>query len=240
MARTPDKKRIQVHALLDKGLVRWAVGRRDEAIRLWREAADLAPGNTRALDYLQSVGAIATGSVTAATQPVEIGPDADSLIGGEGSPPPFTTEVPSITDEMSAPEDSGPVMSDVDILMAQVQKCRSTGRSAQALQHCEEVLKKDPDHAEAGRHATELRRELTAVYLKNLEPTDRVPFLRATDASILELSLDPIGGFLISQIDGHISIDDLLTILSTFDQFRVLSSLHFFLESGIIELRAPR
>lgn len=240
MARTLDKKRLQVHQLLDRGLVRWALGKREEAIRLWREAADLAPTHARALDYLQSVGAIPIGAVSAATQPVETSNDSDSLIGGEGSPPPFTTEVPSITDEMGAPEDSGPVLSDVDILMQQVHHCRTTGKAAQALKHCEDVLKKNPDHAEAGRIATDLRRELTSQYLKALEPTDRIPVLRATDASILELSLDPIGGFLISQIDGAISIEDLLTILSTFDQYRVLSALHFFLESGIIELRPPR
>ena len=46
-----------------------------------------------------------------------------------------------------------------------------------------------------------------------------------------------MGGFLISQIDGEISVEELLTILGTFDQFRVLSSLHYFLVNEIIELR---
>jgi hypothetical protein len=75
-------------------------------------------------------------------------------------------------------------------------------------------------------------------YRSALEPLEAVPFLRATDASILELSLDPIGGFLISQIDGQITVEELLMILGTFDEFRVLSSLNFFLENGIIELRS--
>ena len=35
----------------------------------------------------------------------------------------------------------------------------------------------------------------------------------------------------------EITVEEILTILSTFDRFRVLSSLHFFLENGILELR---
>ena len=243
--RPKDSKRTQVQALLDRGLVRFALGRRDEAIRLWQEAVELAPGNSRGLDYLQSVGAIPVGSL-------EIPPaSADNHgITGEGEPlmldkpedmqAPFTQEAPSVHDEDAPIEDQGPVVGDVDILMRQARDQKAAGKLESAHKTCEDLLKRAPEHPEGSRMVAELRKSLTAVYQKGLEPLERVPVLRATDASILELSLDPIGGFLISQIDGEISLEELLTILGTFDQFRVLSCLHFFLESGIIELRPGR
>ena len=113
----------------------------------------------------------------------------------------------------------------------------NAGRLEAALGRAEDALRREPENAQAERIVADLRGRLVERYLQELEPRERVPYLRATDASILELSLDPIGGFLISQIDGEITIEELLTILGTFDQYRVLHSLHFFLENGIIELR---
>ena len=129
------------------------------------------------------------------------------------------------------------MVADVDILVREAREREQAGDFEVSLKSCEDALRRDPEHKEALELAETLRQELNAVYLKELEPLERIPFLRATDSSILELSLDPVGGFLISQIDGEISVEELLTILGTFDQFRVLSSLHYFLVNEIIELR---
>ncbi len=234
--------------LLDRGLVRYAIGKRDEAISLWQEALEKAPRNRRAQDYLKSVGALVrsgneddlavTGEMPRVTGEHDQynGSAADSLV------PPFTAEVATYdhegddarnTDDL----DAEPVVPDVEILLRNANDDLAAGNAEDALRHAEDALKRDPEHELAQELATSIRRKLAGQYREELEPLDRVPFLRATDASILELSLDPIGGFLISQIDGEITVEELLTILGTFDEFRVLSSLHFFLENGIIELR---
>ena len=67
------------------------------------------------------------------------------------------------------------------------------------------------------------------------EPFDRVLTLRGGEAKLLELSLDPIGGFIISQIDGRITLEELLSIMGTFDRYRVMSSIHFLVQKEIVE-----
>ena len=256
MSRASRRKQdTLVTSLLDKGLVRFALGERDEAIDFWQRALSHNPRSSRARDYLQSVGAITRdeldelGDTTSEVAPVEevpddlnSGPAVDSLV------PPFTEELPAYTsgdvsssaefDPDEETQDLETLTTDVEVLLGQARQEESAGNLEAALTKADEALKREPDHSPANALAGSLKKRLSEEYRKELEPLESVPFLRATDASILELSLDPIGGFLISQIDGEITVEELLTILGTFDEFRVLSSLHFFLENGIIELRA--
>lgn len=244
MADTPRAKRLLVTDLLDRGLVRYALGAREPAIELWRKALEQAPRNPRALDYLESVGALPAGSAEESSSGEDIGPeDRDPMILEPRSQPslapPFTQEVAAYDGEAMDSDDLDvePVVPDVEILLRTAQADLAGGRLESALARAEDALRREPDNAEAEGLVSGMKGRLVEEYLAELAPRERVPYLRATDASILELSLDPIGGFLISQIDGEITIEELLTILGTFDQYRVLHSLHFFLENGIIELR---
>jgi len=257
MSRSTRRKQdALVTSLLDKGLVRFALGARDDAIDLWQRALEHNPRSARARDYLQSVGAITRdeldelGSTTNELAPVEeprknlsaAGPAVDSLV------PPFTEEIPAYASgEMDSKAEFDPdeetqdletLTTDVEVLIGNARDEEAAGNLEASLTNAEEALKREPDHEVANELASSLKKRLSEEYRAELEPMESVPFLRATDASILELSLDPIGGFLISQIDGEITVEELLTILGTFDEFRVLSSLHFFLENGIIELRS--
>ncbi len=245
-----NAKDLEVRTLLDKGLVRFAIGQREEAVDFWRQALERSPRSSRARDYLLSVGAISSaelselGAASGEHAPVSADLDAPTLERqlGDSLVPPFTEELPSYSEEGETPTpddmDVEPVVPDVEILLGNAKTDEAAGELESALGYADEALRRAPDHPEAIELAADLRRRLSDRYRKELEPLESVPFLRATDASILELSLDPIGGFLISQIDGEITVDELLTILGTFDEFRVLSSLHFFLENGIIELRS--
>lgn len=249
MTRSPSTAPLgsDVSRLLDQGLVKYALGKRDSAIELWQQALEAAPRNRRAQDYLKSVGALLPPgegqdihTSTAEIVPVEGDLDSDNNRAAESLVPPFTAEVATFEPEEAKPTDEldvEPMVPDVEILLRDAREHEASGNLEDALRHAEEALKRDPEQPEAQELSSSIRRRLAALYRDELEPVARVPFLRATDASILELSLDPIGGFLISQIDGEITIEELLTILGTFDEFRVLSSLHFFLENGIIELR---
>ncbi|MEE2830707.1 MAG: hypothetical protein VX498_16085 [Myxococcota bacterium] len=241
-----------VRDLLDRGLVKFALGYREDAISLWQEALEGAPGNARALDYLRSVGAVSldpdSGVNTLRSDERvtdEVEPPAPAAAAGARRPP-FTDEMPAHKAEPAPvrpppePDEGDSVITDVELLLLGAQEAEDEGELEQALDRVEQVLKREPDHLDAANLAEDLRRRLADTYRAAFEPLDAVPYLRATDASILELSLDPIGGFLISQIDGEITVEELLTILGTFDEFRVLSALHFFLENGIIELKSER
>jgi len=230
-----------VRELLDRGLVQYSLGHRLQAIDLWRKALEVAPRDERATDYLGSVGASIVAPRAGELHEAVTDEVAPPVILDSARRPPFTDEMPI---HQPAPEhlvepvaESDSVITDVEILLRGAAEAERGGELEQALGKAEEVLRREPEHFEASELALDLRRRLSDRYRSALEPLDAVPHLKATDASILELSLDPIGGFLISQIDGEITVEELLTILGTFDEFRVLSSLHFFLENGIIELR---
>jgi hypothetical protein len=191
------------------------------------------------------VGALAPSAIKPG---VDLSPqDASDAVGvatidrnAESMVSPFSPTPGGFDDEEerdSSAELSSDMVADVDILVREARAREEAGDFEVALKSCEDALRRDPEHKEALELVDTLRQELNEVYLKELEPLDRTPFLRATDSSILELSLDPVGGFLISQIDGEITVEELLTILGTFDQFRVLSALHYFLVNEIIELR---
>jgi tetratricopeptide (TPR) repeat protein len=244
----------RVEQLLDQGLVQYALGNLDAAVSYWREAADVEPANDRAHDYLRTVGvpldavepdfdaderteampAISEDHL-AAVAAIEAG---DEDLDSDTLAPPFAREH-TYDDESVRTDDLDvePVVPDVEIMLRDARSAEAAGKFEEAHKSAVEALKRDPEREETQKMVASLRERLKQSYLAALRPLERVPVLRATDASILELSLDPIGGFLISQIDGEITIEELLTILGTFDEFRVLGSLHFFLESGIIELR---
>ena len=91
------KKDTLVASLLDKGLVRYALGKREEAIEFWQQALEQAPTSSRARDYLQSVGAISPGELE------ELGASTGDLapvsadIEAEQHPSPNDSLVPPFT-----------------------------------------------------------------------------------------------------------------------------------------------
>jgi hypothetical protein len=233
----------EVQDLLDQGLVALVDGKVQEAIVTWMKVLEIDANEPRAVDYLETLEVIEPRSETA-------DPDEDS--GGIG------VEVPE-TGEWSAPfesqseldvapppdgegaEFSGGPMSDEDRngLLEQVYSEREAGNLGAALDICEEILKRAPGDFETTTVATEVKEELVSFYLDGLKPLDQIPELAADDSNILELSLDPIGGFLLSQIDGRITVEELLTIMGTFDQYRVVSALHLFINQEILRLKPP-
>jgi len=227
----------EVQDLLDHGLIHLFDGRVQEAIVTWMKVLDIDPNESRALDYLETLEVI---------EPRSSIIDGGSSMGGESResgdwPSPFDSQ-PSI--DVIAPADgeggemTGGPISDEEraTLFAQVSEEREKENLGGALDICEEILKRNPGDVETEELARMLKEELVGFYLEQLKPLDQIPQLVADDSNILELSLDPIGGFLLSQVDGRITVEELLTIMGTFDQYRVVSALHYFLSHNILEL----
>ena len=151
---------------LDKGLVRYALGKREEAIELWHKALELNPKSRRAVDFLQSVGALPAGdpdasAVTGQNPSVKVAATGDSppVEGAAQSlVPPFAGSV-SISDAEIEAGDSV-VIDDIDILMENAEKEESAGNHEKALSHVEDVLRRDADHTAAATLAKKLRKEL--------------------------------------------------------------------------------
>ncbi len=238
MAESGPRKEIE--ELLQGGLIHLFDGRVQDAIVTWMKILDLDPDEPRALDYLETLEAIEPRS------PLEVrGEDGQPLDeSGEyaAHTSPFASQqsldvVPSVEGE-GGEFVGGPLSEEEKAnLLEQVAAARSEENLGGALDICEEILKRSPGDPEVEELAREIKEDLVNFYLDKLKPLDQIPQLVANDASILELSLDPIGGFLLSQIDGNITVEELLTIMGTFEQYRVVSALHYFLNAGIIELK---
>ncbi|MCH2110891.1 MAG: hypothetical protein MK135_16355 [Polyangiaceae bacterium] len=81
-----------------------------------------------------------------------------------------------------------------------------------ALSLAQEVLKKDPEHAEAKELATRCEDVSHDMYLSRLGSLSLVPRVVMTPDQIRWLSLDHRAGFLLSLIDGFSSVEEVLDV----------------------------
>ena len=109
------------------------------------------------------------------------------------------------------------------------------GRYEEAVQLAHRILTLVPEHPMATRYIEEYQKQRgskqAARVLNNL---DRVPSLQVPLGEIAYQEIDSRAGFLLSQVDGATSFEDLIQIsgLSRPDALRILSSL---VERGIIQ-----
>ena len=111
-------------------------------------------------------------------------------------------------------------------------------RRADALDLLETHTRKEPDDLEAQAYLEIARAALLRFFRARAGSGDRVPFVRIAPNEVLKYNLPAPAGFLLSMIDGRISIDELLSV-SGMDPFDALRALHNLLDAGIVEARAP-
>lgn len=102
-----------------------------------------------------------------------------------------------------------------------------------ALEILKKALELDPLHAEATRLRDKSERTLLAIYESKLGKMDAVPRVVLKQDEIIWLNLDHRAGFVLAQIDGAVSFDDLFAIcgMSRLDTARILAQL---VEEGVI------
>ncbi|MEZ4248850.1 MAG: hypothetical protein R3B99_11480, partial [Polyangiales bacterium] len=104
-----------------------------------------------------------------------------------------------------------------------------------ALRIAELVLGRDAEHPDARRIAAESRRRLEALYTSRLGGVGRAPSVALPDADLRWLGLDHRAGFLLSRVDGHNTIEDLVDI-SGMPRLEALKTLVELLDVGAIRL----
>jgi hypothetical protein len=105
-----------------------------------------------------------------------------------------------------------------------------------ALRHAELILGRQPDHEQAQRCAANCRKRLIALYTSKLGAVDRIVTVALTESQLRWLGLDHRAGFLLSRIDGLLSVEELLDVCGM-PRLEALKTLVDLLERGAIRLQ---
>jgi len=102
-----------------------------------------------------------------------------------------------------------------------------------ALELLAKVLERKPNHKEAGQLHEVCEQNLTLMYESKIGAMEARPRTAIPPDEIIWLNLDPRAGFVLAQIDGSVSFEDLYAVcgLKRLDTARILSQL---VEEGVI------
>ena len=244
-----------VAELLDQGVKAYTRGESTEAERFWEQALELDPKNERVRAYLKQVrgelpprqGAPEpspepapryepepaprpeptfapspwdSGPTEVATVLVEEGTGLDLDAVGEKSD--IRSLVP---DQKSAAKSPAP--GEVAVWMEGARELFALGDFSGSLEMIERILRVDPTHAEARAYLRQNESTLVAMYESKLGPLSGVPRLAIHAEEVMWLNLDHRAGFLLAQVDGTVTLDDLFALsgLPRLDTARILASL---------------
>ncbi len=123
--------------------------------------------------------------------------------------------------------------SEVEIWMDGARELFALGDFSGSLEMIEKILKIDASHAEAREYLKQNEATLIAMYESKLGPPGAVPHLAIEPEEVMWLNLDHRAGFLLAQIDGTVSYDDLFALsgLPRLDTARIMATL---LQEGVI------
>ena len=209
------------------------------------QAADAGPVSGAAAVPLPARPEAQSGRTTLtdyAPSPWDQGPAlAPAVVLGEGDGLDLATveEKSGLRPLVPEPEPVGPPAapqrprSDVELWMDGARELFALGDFSGSLEMIEQILKVDPTHAEAREYLKQNEATLIAMYESKLGAPDAVPRLAIQPEEVMWLNLDHRAGFLLAQIDGTVSYEDLFALsgVPRLDTARILASL---LQEGVI------
>jgi len=177
-----------------------------------------------------------------APSPWDVGPAlAPAVVLGEGvgldlSSVAEQSDVRSLVPEAGRQAQTTPPQkprSEVEVWLEGARELFALGDFSGSLEMIEKILKLDPSHLEAREYLKQNEATLTAMYESKLGPADSIPRLAIKPEEVMWLNLDHRAGFLLAQIDGMVSYEDLFALagLPRLDTARILATL---LQEGVI------
>lgn len=123
--------------------------------------------------------------------------------------------------------------SDVDVWMQGARELFALGDFSGSLEMIEKILKIDPGHAEARAYLKQNESTLVSMYESKLGSVANVPRLAIKPEEVMWLNLDHRAGFLLAQIDGTLTFEELFALsgLPRLDTAKILAQL---LTDGVI------
>jgi tetratricopeptide (TPR) repeat protein len=236
-----DARHAEVTRLLKRGLNHYGLGDLESAIACWEQARALDPENQAVHDYLETAyeeqggGRKKPGPKGAKPAAAAAKAPAKSAARPAAKAPPPKP----VTDEDDTPK-SGPVVefdAEDDNPDTQIQLALAAykeGRYEEAFSELRRLAKEQPNRLDVQGYLQLVRTERAQAWAKEIGDQGRSLRLKVTTAQIMKLRLQPDEGFMLSQIDGRMSIADLIS-LSTAERVRTLEIIAKLLREGIVE-----
>lgn len=234
-----EGKNGAVVRLLKRGLNHYGLGDLEAAIAAWEEARGLDPDNHAVRDYLETAyeeagrkpgGAVGDDDPTPVSEPdvdlEEADPasaDADTTYNAGPLEPPAT---PSLA-ELSDPKNP-------DTLLEAALEAYRAGRLEEAWRELERAAQRDPSRLDLRAYQEMIRNNLMEQWAREIGDQGRTLQLKLDLSELMQRDLKPDEGFFVSQIDGSLSIENLIN-LSSLDRFRTLEIIARFIREGIVE-----
>jgi tetratricopeptide (TPR) repeat protein len=237
-----DARHAEVTRLLKRGLNHYGLGDLEAAISCWEQARALDPENQAVHDYLETAYEEQGGPRRKAAPARKTGTPPKPA-GAKAAPAPAkpATKPPAarpVTDEDDTPK-SGPVIEfdaddDPDTQIQSALAHYKEGRYDDAWNELRKLSKEQPDRLDVQGYLQLVRNERAQSWAKEIGDQGHVLRLKVTTAQIMKLRLQPDEGFMLSQIDGRMSIADLISV-STADRVRTLEIIAKLLRERIVE-----
>ena len=231
-----NSRHDEVTRLLKRGLNHYGLGDLDGAISCWEQARTLDPENQAVHDYLETVYE-ENGGARKPPAPVAAGPRATGPSAGRPAERAPTGR--TVTDDDDTPK-SGPIIEfeayddDPDTQLQLALQSYKEGRFDDAWRELNEVAKAQPGRLDVQGYLQLVRTERAQTWAKEIGDQGRVPRRRISTEEIMKLRLKPDEGFMLAQVDGRLTIADLIS-LSTSDRVRTLEVIAKLLRDQIIE-----
>jgi tetratricopeptide (TPR) repeat protein len=226
-----QRNQAEVTRLLKRGLSHYGVGELDAAIASWQEALSLDPSNRAALDYLDAAREEAGYTQPRskprrppAPVPIRRGQPAQSFRPADEEDTPRTLE--GVLKEPSTPTES-------DTQIQEALRAYREGDLERSHELLETVARQEPDRIDVEGYLTMVRGKRAKAWVKAIGDQGRIPRLTVPTSRITGLQLRPDEGFLLSQVDGRTSIEQLLSLQT--DRVRALEIMARFLRERIVE-----
>jgi tetratricopeptide (TPR) repeat protein len=239
-----DARAKEVTRLLKRGLNHYALGDVSAAIASWEQARTLDPENQALHDYLEAAyDEVDSDPATEISRGVSVGQDDSTPLSSAGepharTPPSSAARTPTRTAKpvAKAGAKTPPRAADPDDPDTQISRALTAYKSGQlreALRDLQKVADGDPERLDVQGYMQLVRSELAKTSAQEIGDKGRVVSLQISTDDLMKLRLAPDEGFLLSQVDGTLSIADLIA-LSSSDRVRTLDILARFLREGII------
>jgi len=242
-----DARHAEVTRLLKRGLNHYGLGDLEAAISCWEQARALDPENQAVHDYLETAYEEQGGGPRKKAAPGKKTGTPPKGTPPKGAPAKPAAAMPAakpatrpkpVTDEDDTPK-SGPVIQfdaddDPDTQIQIALAAYKEGRYDDAWTELRRLAKEQPERLDVQGYLQLVRNERAQSWAKEIGDQGHVLRLKVTTAQIMKLRLQPDEGFMLSQIDGRMTIADLISV-STADRVRTLEIIAKLIRENIVE-----